>query len=486
VSGSQIPWAWKQKVGWSSPELGRTAGVRVFQQVLGFVYFVAFTSFGLQAAGLIGSHGILPFADYLAALKAAMGGQAWREVPTVLWLRPTDAALAAVWMLGAAAALAAIFAPARGIWRRAALTVCLVLWISICAVGQDFLSFQWDVLLSETGLLAIFADTSAVRVWLFRWLIFRLMFSSGLVKLTSGDPSWKNLTAMHYHFETQPLPNPLAWVIYQQPMWVAKAETAFTLLGELVVPFLFFAPRRARHIAAWITIALQLLILSSGNYTYFNFLTIALCVWLFVEPDKLWGETAAPVGAGHARHASVWHKAVSIALVAFVGITSGLILLEQFSLPLPPGGGAIVHLVEPLRVVNSYGLFAVMTTERPEIVVEGSRDGVNWQAYEFPYKPGNVLRTPPVIEPDQPRLDWQMWFAALDTYQSNRWFENFMARLLEGEPAVLRLLRYNPFPDKPPKYVRARLYLYHFTHWGERGWWWREERGMYFPAAALR
>jgi len=472
VSGGQIPWAWKQKIGWTKAEMGLTGGVRTFQQVLGFVYFIAFTSFGRQAPGLIGSHGILPFAAYLAALKTAMGGQAYREIPTVLWLRPTDAALAAVWMAGAAAALAAIFAPARGWWRRAALAFCLVLWISLCAVGQDFLSFQWDVLLSETGLLAIFADTSAVRIWLFRWLIFRLMFSSGLVKLTSGDPSWKSLTAMHYHFETQPLPNPLAWLIYQQPMWVAKAETAFTLIAELVVPFLFFAPRRARHVGGWIAIALQLLILSSGNYTYFNFLTIALCLWLFLEPEKRqWGRP---------------HKAVSASLAAFVGVASGLILLEQFSLPLPPGGSAVVHLVEPLRVVNSYGLFAVMTTERPEIIVEGSADGVNWRAYEFPYKPGDVMRAPPVIEPDQPRLDWQMWFAALDTYQSNRWFVDFMVRLLEGEPAVLRLLRYNPFPDKPPKYVRARLFLYRFTNWHERGWWTREERGLYFPAAGLK
>ncbi|HUB35064.1 MAG TPA: lipase maturation factor family protein [Bryobacteraceae bacterium] len=472
MSGGQIPWAWKQKIGWTKAEMGLTGGVRTFQQVLGFVYLIAFTSFGRQAPGLIGSHGILPFAAYLAALKTAMGGQAYREIPTVLWLRPTDAALAAVWMAGAAAALAAIFAPARGWWRRAALAVCLVLWISLCAVGQDFLSFQWDVLLSETGLLAIFADTSAVRIWLFRWLIFRLMFSSGLVKLTSGDPSWKSLTAMHYHFETQPLPNPLAWLIYQQPMWVAKAETAFTLIAELVVPFLFFAPRRARHVGGWIAIALQLLILSSGNYTYFNFLTIALCLWLFLEPEKRqWGRP---------------HKAVSASLAAFVGVASGLILLEQFSLPLPPGGSAVVHLLEPLRVVNSYGLFAVMTTERPEIIVEGSADGVNWRAYEFPYKPGDVMRAPPVIEPDQPRLDWQMWFAALDTYQSNRWFVDFMVRLLEGEPAVLRLLRYNPFPDKPPKYVRARLFLYRFTNWHERGWWTREERGLYFPAAGLK
>ncbi len=502
MSGSQIPWAWKRKFRGSNPELGRAAGVRAFQQVLGFVYFVAFASFGQQAAGLIGSRGILPYSDYLAALRAAMGAQAYRAVPTVLWWHPTDTALAAVWMLGAAAALVAIFSGAgdrflspadrrpserasgagdrflspanRERVRRAALAVCLVLWISLCAVGQDFLSFQWDVLLSEAGAARhLCRYTPPVRVWLFRWLVFRLTFTSGLVKLQSGDAAWRNLTAMHYHFETQPLPNPVAWLVYQQPMWLAKAETAFTFAAELLAPLLFFAPRRARHIGAWITIALQLLILSTGNYTYFNFLTLALCLWLFIEPHK------QPRGRAH--------RAVSAALAVFIGVASGLVLMEQFSIPLPPGGGAVLHAVDPLRVVNSYGLFAVMTTERPEIVVEGSRDGVIWQAYEFPlYKPGDLLRAPPVIEPDQPRLDWQMWFAALGTYQDNRWFVNFMARLLQGEPAVLRLLRYNPFPDGPPKYIRARLYLYHFTHWGERGWWTREEKGLYFPPVGLR
>jgi lipase maturation factor 1 len=253
---------------------------------------------------------------------------------------------------------------------------------------------------------------------------------------------------------------------------VAKFETAATLVAELLVPVLFFAPRTVRRVAGWISIALQLLILATGNYTFFNFLTIALCGWLFIEPER------RPRGTGH--------RVVSAALAVFIGVVSGLLCLAQFSLPLPPGGGAVLHLAEPLHLVNSYGLFAVMTTERQEITVEGSNDGVNWLAYDFRYKPGDVRRAPPVVEPHQPRLDWQMWFAALSSYQSNRWFVNFMLRLLQGEPAVLRLLQYNPFPHAPPKYVRARLFRYRFSHWGERDWWTREETGSYFPAVSLK
>ena len=342
-------------------------------------------------------------------------------------------------------------------------------------MGQEFLGFQWDALLSEAGFLAIFADTSRVRIFLFRWLLFRLMFFSGVVKLASGDPNWRNLTALHYHYETQPLPTPLAWYMYQLPMGFQKASTLFTFFVELLVPFWFFAPRRVRHIGGWITIGLQVLILATGNYTYFNFLTIFLALFLFIEP-------AAPGVSRPGR----FHAKVTIMLAALIGITSGMLCLRLFDIPLPPGAPAVMRMVAPFNLVNSYGLFAVMTTERNEIIVEGSNDGAQWKAYEFKYKPGDVRRAPPIVEPLQPRLDWQMWFAALSDYRQNPWFVNFAIRLMEGEPAVLRLLRDNPFPGAPPKYVRARLYLYHFTHFGQQGWWTREERGEYLPVVSLK
>ena len=429
------------------------------------MYFFAFTSLGVQATGLLGSHGILPFAEYLKAAHDSLGGRAYWVLPSVLWLKPTDAALTACWAGGSLFALAAIF----GVRQRTALAVCLVLWISLCSAGQDFLSFQWDILLSEAGFLAIFADLSTVRILLFRWLLFRLMFFSGVVKIASGDAAWRNLTAMSYHYLTQPLPTPLAWFMYQLPMGFHKAETAATFFVELLVPFWFFAPRRLRHIAGWITVVFQVLILATGNYTFFNFLTIILAMFLFVEPavtpSRRW---------------------LTIALAVFIGVSSGILCLQTLGFGLPPGGAAVEHFVAPLRIVNSYGLFAVMTTERDEIIVEGSADGAEWKAYEFPYKPGDPRRAPPVIEPHQPRLDWQMWFAALGDYRENRWFVNFVIRLLQGEPAVLRLVAYNPFPKEPPKFVRARLFRYRFTAFGDNAWWTREEKGEYLPAVSLR
>jgi hypothetical protein len=437
-------------------------------RALGLVYLLAFVDFGTQAAGLIGSHGILPFADYLHTMRASIGRSAYWDLPGVLWLKPTDAALTAVWVFGAICALVAVV----GYRQRTALAVCLVLWLSLCSVGQDFLSYQWDTLLLEAGFLAIFADDSPVRIWLFRWLIFRLMFFSGVGKLLSGDRAWRNLTALHYHYETQPLPTPVAWYMYQLPLWFQKASTVFVFVAEIAAPLLFFAPRRIRDMGAAIVIVLQLLILLTGNYTFFNFLSILLALFLFVEPTKKVRSRA--------------HRAVSAGLASFIGVTSGFLFLDLFRAPLPPGGAAILHLTAPLRIVNPYGLFTVMTVMRPEIIVEGSNDGANWRAYEFRYKPGDVQRAPPVVAPRQPRLDWQMWFAALGSYQESPWFSNFMIRLLQGEPNVLRLLEYNPFPKAPPKYVRARIFLYHFTHFGERAWWSREEEGLYFPVAQLK
>jgi hypothetical protein len=450
----------------STPTL---ATARTFLRVLGAIYAIAFLSFGIQALGLVGAHGILPVADFLRAVREGAGPAAYYELPTLLWFNASDAALTALWILGAALGIAA----AAGWHQRAALAACLVLWLSVCAAGQEFLAFQWDYLLAETGFLAIFADESPVRVWLFRWLLFRLMFFSGVVKLASHDPAWRNLTALQYHYETQPLPTPLAWLMYQLPAGFQKLSTAFVFFAELAVPFSFFGPRPVRRAGAALTVLFQFLILLTGNYTFFNWLTIALCLWLVIEP-------------GRALPRPLLHRAASAALAGFVALMSALLFLALFGGPLPPGGAAILHAADPLRLVNSYGLFAVMTTTRPEIVVEGSADGETWRPYEFRFKPGDPTRMPPLVAPYQPRLDWQIWFAALGTYRQNRWFVNFMVRLLQGDRAVLALLATNPFPAAPPKYVRARVFEYHFTRFGEKGWWRREEKGPYSPAVSLK
>jgi lipase maturation factor 1 len=462
VSGARFGEGWTRKLGLNGP----LASVRTFLRLLGLVYLAAFVSFGVQAQGLLGARGILPFGEYLKAVREALHSGAYWNVPSLLWLVPSDAAMRAVWLTGCLWALLAFF----GRWQRAAMAICLVLWVSLCSVGQDFYSFQWDILLIEAGFLALFAEAARVRIWMFRWLLFRLMFFSGMVKLLSEDVTWRGFTALTYHYYTQPLPTPLAWYMQQAPAWFQMASVGFLFLVELVVPFLFFAPRRLRHIAAWLTIALQVLILLTGNYTFFNFLTIALCMWLFIEPEE---------------NCKAW-RGVTIGLAILIGVLSGLVCLQLFSVPLPPGGQTVLRVADPLRIVNSYGLFAMMTTSRLEIVIEGSNDGVTWQEYEFPYKPGNVYRPPPIVAPYQPRLDWQMWFAALGSYQNNRWFVNLVLRLLQGEPSVLRLLSYNPFPKMPPRYVRARTYSYTFTHFGDRAWWTREEAGTYLPAVSLR
>ena len=462
MSGTRLGEGWTPKLG---PEL-RLADVRTFLRLLGLVYFLAFVSFGIQSRGLLGVRGILPFAEFLKAAKDALHGAVYWNVPTLLWMLPNDSAMLALWLTGSLWALIAVF----GKWQRAAMVICLVLWLSLCSVGQDFYSFQWDMLLIEVGFLAIFAEPERIRIWLFRWLLFRLMFFSGVVKLLSGDGAWRGFTALTYHYFTQPLPTPLAWYMQQLPGWFQKMSVGFLFVVELVVPFLFFAPRRLRHMAGWLTIVLQVFILLTGNYTFFNFLTIALCVWLFIEPAELCKA----------------RREVSIGIAALIGVLSGLVCLQLFSLPLPPGGDTVLRVTDPLRIVNSYGLFAVMTTTRQEIVVEGSNDGVTWKEYEFPYKPGNVYRRPPIVAPYQPRLDWQMWFAALGSYRNNRWFVNMMLRILQGEPDVLSLFQYNPFPKAPPKYVRALTYSYTFTHFGDGAWWARETTGTYLPAFSLR
>jgi hypothetical protein len=453
--------------------MNRSAGL--FLKALGAIYLIAFVSFGMQADGLIGAQGILPVASYLRAMHESLGARAYWYAPTVLWINSSDLAMRVVWLAGGALAIVLML----GFFRRTCLIALLVLYISISTAGQDFWSFQWDILLTEAGFLAIFADGSRGRTWLFRWLLFRLIFMSGVVKLLSGDPVWRDLTALGYHYRTQPLPTPVAWYMFQLPAWFQKASTAFVFFVELLVPFLIFAPIKFRRIAAGFLIGLQILILLTGNYTFFNLLTIALCLFLFADSPSR-----------DAQPETRTHQAVTLALMAFVLTTSSLQFLEMFHVPLPAPAQSYLAGISPLRLVNSYGLFAVMTTTRPEIIVEGSNDGDTWTPYEFRYKAGDVKRAPPWVAPYQPRLDWQMWFAALGSADENRWFYNFVARLLQGSAPVLGLLARNPFPGSPPRYIRAVVYDYEFTNFAERrksgAWWRRQEKAAYLPAISLR
>ncbi|MGH9612833.1 MAG: lipase maturation factor family protein [Bryobacteraceae bacterium] len=458
----------------------------LFLRLLSLIYLIAFLSMETQITGLIGSNGILPIGRFLAAVRQYYGASAWWMAPTVFWWGSSDAVLRAICSAGMIAAALAFL----GLVPRVMLAIAYALYVSICSGGQDFMSFQWDMLLLEAGFLALFLGRSNTVVWLFRWLVFRLMFLSGSAKLLSHDRTWRNLTALTYHYWTQPLPTSVAWYMSQLPLTFQKMSTICTFAVELVIPFLLFAPRLIRHFAAFCIIGFQALIALTGNYTFFNFLTMALCLFAFDDASlrHIWPSRLTP--KFRVRGPASWRVRRSIAILAVILVALGVFhFVIAFGGALPGPGLAALRVTSPLGIVNSYGLFAVMTTSRPEIVMQGSNDGSTWKDYAFRYKPGDVKRAPGWNQPFQPRLDWQMWFAALSNYQSSPWFVNFAVRLLQGSQPVLALLQTNPFPDSPPKYVRALVYDYHFTDFATRratgAWWRRDYAGPYLPAISL-
>jgi predicted DCC family thiol-disulfide oxidoreductase YuxK len=454
----------------------------LFLRLLAAIYLIAFTSLAEQITGLLGAHGILPLGGYLAAVSKALGVRGYWTMPTIFWLAHGDWFLKAVCFAGAAISLALLPGILKGAWERLLLVCLYVLYLSLSTAGQDFLSFQWDSLLLETGFLAIFLGNSKLVILLFRWLLFRLVFLSGAVKLTSHDPVWRDWTALAFHYMTQPLPTPLAWYMYQLPLSVQRFSTAFTLFIELAVPFLFFAPRLWRFCGAGAALFLQALIFLTGNYTFFNLLTMSLCVFLF--DDRALEKFRLPRCGGRTSAIAVWTVGIVILVLSVSELD------EVFFETSPEPENALVQIAGPFQIANTYGLFASMTTTRPEIIVQGSNDGVTWLDYEFPYKPGDLRQPPHLVAPYQPRLDWQMWFAALSDYRGSPWFTNFMVRLLQGSPDVLGLLAKNPFPSAPPKYVRAELFDYSFTDFAMRrvtgAWWARQPHGLYFPQVSLQ
>jgi predicted DCC family thiol-disulfide oxidoreductase YuxK len=475
----------------------------LFLRLLAMAYLFAFLSLAVQITGLVGLHGILPVQNLLQAASERAGADRYWMLPTLAWLGSSDAALRAMCWGGALVSLLGLI----GVFPLLAFAAAWALYLSLIVAGQEFLSFQWDILLIETGFLAIlFApfqilpaparrEPSRKVLFVLRVLLFRLMFGSGVVKLAGGDPAWRHLRALDFHYYTQPLPTPLAWFMQQLPAWFQTTSTAVMFGIELVVPFFFFAPRRLRLWAAGLTAFLEVLILLTGNYAFFNLLALALCVTLLDDacllgriPQWLVNRIMRSDQQQESRFRRVV-AAVLVALILFAGVAQVAATLGH-PLELPEPAADILGLMGHWYIVNGYGLFAVMTTTRYEIIVEGSNDAATWLPYEFKYKPGDLNRRPPIVAPHQPRLDWQMWFAALGDYRSNPWFVNFVVRLLEGAPDVLPLLAKNPFPNAPPRYIRAELYDYHFTNFAERratgAWWRRDYVRLYFPVASLR
>jgi predicted DCC family thiol-disulfide oxidoreductase YuxK len=470
---------------------------RWFIRSVGAIYLVAFLSLWLQVDGLMGEQGISPVGQYLQLAREHLGASAPLLLPTLCWINSSDAFLH--FLCGVGAVISVLLM--AGLAPVLSLVLLFALYLSLTIAGQTFLSFQWDILLLETGFLAIFfaplrwrmsaageAPFSRAGFFLLKLLLFKLMLMSGVVKLTSGDDSWWDLSALDYHYWTQPLPTVLGWWADQHPEWFKKFSVAFCLFVEIVVPFFIWAPRRLRHIAAGLLIFLQLAIAATGNYCFFNLLTIAL--GLLLIDDAFWCKDRQSPDCRSNRASSFQYWAAIAVLIVTLPLNAMLILSAfrtQVAWPRPIV--ALQSYTEPFRIVNGYGLFRVMTKSRPEIIVEGSADGLEWLPYEFEWKPGALDKAPQWAAPHQPRLDWQMWFAALGNYRRNPWFVSFLERLLRNQPEVTGLLARNPFPSEPPRYVRARLYEYHFTNWSEHratgAWWKREERGEYLPAVSL-
>ena len=472
---------------------------RVFLFLLGLIYLVAFLSLWIQIEGLVGQKGIIPAENYLKDVETYWGSDHFWKLPTVFWLHAGDGFLKAICLLGAGASLCVMA-------NRAVVLSLFAMWVfylSLFNIAQPFLGFQWDTLLLETGFLALFlapwgknrgtlSPPSPIVLFLFRFLLFRVVFSSGLVKLLSHDPTWENFKALYYYYETQPLPTWIGWFAHQLPHGFQEFSVVCTFIIQLGAVFLIFGPRRIRYFGCCILIFHQALIFLTGNYCFFNFLTLALCLlllddsvlsrwipgdWKFPE----WKETSL-----------VWKKRLLTGMSA--GVLGICIMLYTFPLLVtsrnyPSIYVVISNAIRPLHLFNSYGLFAVMTTSRPEIIILGSDDRKNWFPYEFKWKPGNVTKKPEFVAPHQPRLDWQMWFAALSNYERNPWLIQFMMRLLQGSAPVIALLENNPFPENPPKYMQALVYDYRFSDAETRNrdgsWWTRKLMRPYTPILQL-
>jgi hypothetical protein len=459
----------------------------LFLRLLALIYAAAFLSLAVQIEGLVGPSGILPFNEALGYQHQRYGNWAWLLTPTLFWLNSSDAALFGATLLGLLFSLTLLF----GRFERISLIALFVLYLSLFHAGQLFLNFQWDLLLLESGFLAIFlvGGVNRLSLLMFHWLLFRLRFESGLSKLLSGDPSWAGLKTLNYYFETQPLPHVGSWYAHQLPQWLHSAGTGAVLAAELLVPFFIFLPRRFRIAAAVITIGIQLLIIASSNHNFVNLLTILLCLFLLddqivqrIMPTAIRQRVAGGVPASLTRPRRIAQGGAaflmfSVSVLMFLKLFVGVSLtgaLQQYA-----------QLGSRYGVGHVYHIFPNMQTERHELQIEGSDDGFSWQAYRFHYKPGALDQRPAFHIPHDPRLDWMIWFVPPQSERMLGWFNRFMWQLARNEPRVTALLRDNPFEGRaPPRYLRVLVYRYRFTSRAEReasGHWWSRQYLGVFP-----
>ena len=468
----------------------------LFLRLLAVVYLIAFVSLGTQVTGLVGDHGVEPIGEFLGRASAAYGMRAYVLWPTLVWVSPTDIGLSVLCWLGTAVSLALLF----GVAPTMCSALLWLLYLSLTIAGQDFLQFQWDALLLETGFLAILyaplawrseldgdSEPPAAVRWVLWSLAFKLTFLSGVTKLLSGDPTWANMTALTYHYETQPIPAWTSWYMHQVPGLVHYWSTAGMFVIELAVPWLIFVPprwARTRLIAAVLMIALQAGIGATGNYGFFNLLTIVL--YLGLLDDRVIGRVLrrpARDAAIAVTSVTAWQRVVT-GLALLIAVLSTMTFFREMDVTWGRDtalrrlwSARLLTWVAPINSINGYGLFRVMTTDRPEIVIEVSEDGVAWKEYEFRWKPGDIRGAPRFVEPHMPRLDWQMWFAALDPASAQPWLARLLGGLLKGERNIRRLMGNDPLGGKA-RYVRLAYYRYHLTSRAERartGAWWKRE-----------
>lgn len=451
----------------------------VFLRALGFVYCIAFLVLQQQHAPLIGSRGLLPARRYVAHLHRY---DAFWQHPSLFYFDASDRALGVGGLLGLALAVAVLF----GVDNALVLAVLWALYQSYVQVGQIFYGYGWETLLLEAGFLAIFfGPVSRLRdrhpagpvvPWLLRWLLFRVMFGAGLIKLR-GDPCWRDLTCLIYHYETQPVPHVLSWLLHQAPPWFHRAGTLFNHVVELLVPwFLLVHKPWLRHWAAALTILFQVILILSGNLSFLNWLTIAVAVGCI--DDGVWSRLLPRTlaRAGPLPRSRIWAHAALGCVVGVLSISPIVNMLSPHQ--------RMNTSFEPLHLVNSYGAFGSIGRERDEVILQGTSDGENWVEYEFKCKPGAISRRPCWITPYHYRIDWQMWFAALSDYETEPWLVHMIFKLLHNDRGILGLLANDPFPRHPPRLIRAERYRYHFTRFGSRDYWHRERIGEYLPPLA--
>jgi predicted DCC family thiol-disulfide oxidoreductase YuxK len=499
----------------------------LFLRFLGVVYLIAFVSFWTQVDGLIGERGILPAKGYLDGARQYFAEQTppasavW-NLPTLAWMDSSDRFLHGLCAAGAVCSVLLIV----GVLPMPMLVALWLLYLSVFHVGQTFMSFQWDILLCETGFVAIFVAPFVWRSRLFRdphpsrlavflgwWVLFRLMFESGAVKLTwnigrhgaDGGPianTWSSLTALDFHYWTQPLPVWTSWYADKLPHWFQKVSVLFVFVVELLLPWFIFGPRPMRHIAFWGISLLMFLIAATGNYNFFNLLALAMAITLL--DDRAWPKFLRSRIAGRdwpmLASPTRWRSFFLVPFALYAIVCGGRQVIDAVAPTLVEGRPIESKWnVDQFLLVNGYGLFRQMTETRPEIVIEASDDGTDWKPYEFRWKPGDLARRPGFNTPHQPRLDWQMWFESLrleevykvtgtiDPRNMDPWFQSFLMRLMNVEPVVVGLLVKAPF-EKAPKFIRIVFYQYRFTDVAEgrqTGNWWHREPVWVGPAWAV-